>query len=119
MKTHIAYCGLDCYQCPAYKATREGDRPGLEAVARRWSTPAVQLTADDITCDGCHSPKPALDCARCEVKRCAEEKRRETCADCPDHECGKLEKTYSEWSGVDAKPGEARANLAALKPRRG
>ncbi|MBN1875577.1 MAG: DUF3795 domain-containing protein, partial [Anaerolineae bacterium] len=32
----IAYCGLNCAECPAYLATQANDMEALEHVAEEW-----------------------------------------------------------------------------------
>ena len=52
----IAYCGLDCKECPAYQATQDNDQTIREKVAVDWSKEFnADITADDINCDGCQS----------------------------------------------------------------
>ena len=61
----VAYCGLVCTDCGAYKKQK---------------------------CAGCFSDKPMY--RRCPVKKCAGEKQLATCADCGEYEnlkqCKKL-----------------------------
>ena len=38
MSEHIAYCGLDCYKCDAYKATQANDTELMKQVAERWNS---------------------------------------------------------------------------------
>ena len=53
----IAYCGLDCSGCPAYRATQSGNRAALETVLIHWreTYDAPHLTIADIVCDGCRA----------------------------------------------------------------
>ena len=67
----LAYCGLVCSDCGAYRKGR---------------------------CRGCHSEKPMN--ARCKVKPCAQENNCSTCAECKDFEnlndCKKLNNIISK-----------------------
>jgi len=71
----LAYCGLVCSGCGAYRKGR---------------------------CKGCHSDKPMN--AGCKVKPCAMEKNCTTCADCGDFtdlkECRKLNNFISKIFGL-------------------
>ncbi len=56
MKEMIAYCGLSCSACPAFVATKKGDREALTKLAEDWSREfKTTLKADDCLCDGCTS----------------------------------------------------------------
>ena len=49
----IAYCGLDCAECPAYIATRAGDEARLAETATEWSSDDYPVSAAEVPCDGC------------------------------------------------------------------
>ena len=70
----IAYCGLVCSECGAYKKQK---------------------------CQGCHSEKPMF--KNCPVKKCALENCFSTCADCVEFEdlkqCKKLNNFISKIIG--------------------
>ena len=71
----IAYCGLVCSECGAFKKQR---------------------------CEGCHSEKPMH--KGCKVKPCAIERNYTTCAECGDFEnlkdCKKLNNFISKIFGL-------------------
>ena len=71
----IAYCGLVCSDCGAYKKHK---------------------------CQGCHSEKPMF--KNCPVKKCAIENSFSTCADCVEFEdlkqCKKLNSFISKIFGL-------------------
>ncbi|SHK96465.1 Protein of unknown function [Desulfatibacillum alkenivorans DSM 16219] len=94
MEEMIAYCGLDCAQCPSYIATKKDDDViRAKAAAFLNKTYGFDLTPEQVNCDGC-LPKEGRKlgyCATCEVRACGEEKGLENCAHCSDAPCGKLE----------------------------
>jgi len=89
----ISYCGLDCSQCPAYLATRSGDREALERVAADWSKQFdVEVPVEGVICDGCRSDTGRRSgyCGICEVRACGVGKGVITCAHCEDYDCDTL-----------------------------
>ena len=99
----IAFCGILCSECPAFKATQAGDEEALAKQAEEWSSEDSPLEADDLLCDGCiYTDKRVTKfCLDCDVRHCALEKGVENCAHCDDFPCEKLEKPWS--MSVDAK----------------
>ena len=107
----IAYCGLDCAQCPGYLATQSGDPEALAKVAADWSAEyGGNLTVDDVRCNGCQSESgPWMShCAECKMRACGTEKAVANCAHCPDYACDKL----TEFFGFVP---EAKATLDAIR----
>ncbi len=98
----IAYCGLDCGGCPIHLATLEQDRSKrqgmrLEIVRICSQQYGMDLLPKDVTdCEGCRSQKGNLfsGCARCEIRRCAIEKKLMSCAFCSEYACQKLLKHF-------------------------
>ena len=98
MEKMIAYCGLDCTQCPTFTATRENDDAARETVAKQWSKMfQMNLTAKDINCDGCKSGTGRLfgHCLNCEIKKCAAAKELDNCASCEEYACENLEAFFA------------------------
>jgi hypothetical protein len=96
MEKIIAYCGLNCAECPAYLATQSGDPAALERVAAEWRVAfnAPEMTAESIICDGClatNGGRLADYCGMCEIRACALERNMASCAFCADYACAKLE----------------------------
>ncbi len=92
-ETLISYCGMVCSECEAYLATQDNDNDQRATVAEAWSKLyGVQLVPKDINCDGC----VAKNCRHighwqtCEIRRCAQERAVQSCADCADYACQKL-----------------------------
>jgi len=98
----IAYCGLICTNCDAYKATQAGDMEALERAAKQASEQfGVETTAADSMCDGCLSTTGRqIDyCHECAIRLCAVPRHVETCAHCDEYPCDKIE--------AFSKPGSA------------
>ena len=74
MKKFIAYCGLDCEKCDAYKATQNNDNALREKVAKLWSEMnGVEITPEMINCEGCRVDgvkTPYCD-SLCPIRQCA------------------------------------------------
>ena len=98
----VAYCGLVCTECPAYRATKDEDRELLEKTAKRWSTPEHQIRPEDILCDGCKDSGKRMTtfCAMCPVRMCAQVRGVAHCGECEEYACGRLEQ---HWSRIKAK----------------
>ncbi len=108
MKQLIAYCGLDCEKCDAYIATQNNDQALREKTAKYWSElNGVEITPEMINCDGCRMDgrkTPYCDCM-CQIKICAQSKKMETCASCPQV------KNCKTVGMVTINNDEARKNL--------
>lgn len=56
MKKLIAYCGLDCENCDARKATLKNDDALREKTARLWSKMnGEKILPEMINCEGCRA----------------------------------------------------------------
>ncbi len=94
MEQMIAYCGLDCFQCPAYIATQEDSDDKRGETAEMWSKMfKVEIPIDKINCDGCKSGGKRLfqHCLVCEIRACAQKKGLENCGYCEDFACDRVE----------------------------
>jgi hypothetical protein len=103
MEDGLAYCGINCYECPAYLATTNNDNELRASTREKWHTPDYPVTIEDINCEGCKSESGILFkwCNQCEIRKCASENGVVTCAHCDDYICD----TLSEWlkmAGDDA-----------------
>lgn len=98
MSEMIAYCGLDCADCKAFKATQMKDTEQKRQMAKRWTEGLkVEFTPEDIDCKGCKSDVLSGWCRKiCKIRPCAEERKIETCAHCSDYQCGKLKEFLSD-----------------------
>lgn len=95
MNTLIAYCGLNCEQCDARKATIENNDCLRAETARKWCemNHTDQITPESINCMGCRTEGTKFYfCSHmCEVRKCAESKGLETCGQCESKtSCEKL-----------------------------
>jgi hypothetical protein len=63
------YCGGYCGACPDFLATQQ------------------EIAAEDRRCQGCKSAVVLDWCAQCHLKKCAQEKGYETCAECDSFPC--------------------------------
>jgi len=93
----IAYCGLNCAECPGYVATQSGDEEALKKVVAQWSDEySGTLTIDDVRCSGCHATQGPLmsHCSVCGIRVCSAEKSLANCAHCDEFACDKLTKFF-------------------------
>lgn len=89
MKDMIAYCGLDCEKCDAYRATINDDQALRERTAKLWSElNNAAILPDHINCQGCrvNGVKTVYCESLCAIRQCAMKKAVTTCGDCPDFE---------------------------------
>jgi len=88
MKNLIAYCGLDCEECPARIATINNDDKLREETAHKWCemNHTDLITPQSINCMGCRADgiKFAFCDSMCEIRKCAMSKGVKTCGDCCD-----------------------------------
>ena len=101
----IAFCGLDCTECPAYIGTQKEDNELLKKTAKRWSTSKYKLEPADIICDGCIFVEKRLAnfCSECQVRVCGVEKGIENCGHCDDYPCETLKKVWKFLRTPQAK----------------
>lgn len=94
MNQYIAYCGLNCENCEARIATATDDNLMREKVAEEWSQlNSTTITPDMINCVGCRldGVKTPYCETICPIRKCAIEKKVETCGDCKEmKKCDKL-----------------------------
>lgn len=94
----IAFCGLDCGECPGFIATQNDDDSLRKETAEKWSEEhGTDLKKEDINCDGCTSDGKHLDyCQICEIRACGQERGVENCAYCDDYVCELLDRFLQE-----------------------
>ena len=94
MNEYIAYCGLNCENCNAYKATKNNDNKLRAKTAELWSQlNGVNITPEMINCEGCRADgiKTYYCEALCTIRQCALGRDYLTCGDCGEAEtCGRL-----------------------------
>ncbi len=100
----ISYCGINCFKCPAYIAKQTNDDELRQKTAKKWGAVGFMIKTELINCDGCHSDGELLShSSECTVRNCASQKGYETCAECPEYPCGKLEELWSNLHAPEAK----------------
>ncbi len=103
----LAYCGLDCSQCPIYKAAH--DRHYAEQCAKELREKGhPDASADWFTCKGCKGNETLLYDPSCAIRACCIKKGLETCGPCPLYVCDKLQ-AFSKQGDV------AKAAVDSLK----
>ncbi|MFX0015975.1 MAG: DUF3795 domain-containing protein [Promethearchaeota archaeon] len=105
MTEMIAYCGLNCEQCPAFIAKQTNNQVLREKTAKQWSGEGFVVNPDQINCDGCHaSENNFFHCSQCAVRNCSMGKGLTTCAECNDYPCtDKLEALWKQLNIPQAK----------------
>ena len=112
MEKIIAYCGIDCSECPAYLATQKNDKKALKKVAKEWSDESMPFKLEDIYCDGCNQNGRIFSwCNECPIRSCCSEKGFENCAYCDDYFCDNLKMTYDRTPSAKETLDEIKANL--------
>jgi hypothetical protein len=111
MKNMIAFCGLDCAECPALLATKNNDDKKREETAKLWSKIyRADIKAKDIDCEGCVSGSGRLfgHCRVCEIRKCGLEKTVLNCAHCDKYVCDKLSEFFKLAPEAGQKLDELR-----------
>ena len=94
MERMIAYCGVDCFECPTFRAAQKDDDQKRMKVAELWSVVfKMELKAEDINCDGCLTKSGRLfnHCKVCYIRKCCQEKKIDNCAYCHEFICQELD----------------------------
>lgn len=76
-----AYCGLYCEACSVYIASQFNPER-LSIIAAK-----MNVTSEEMHCNGCKSEVVSKHCRTCEMKICAIEKGLESCAYCEEIPC--------------------------------
>ncbi len=109
----IAYCGLNCGDCDAFKATQAKDFERKKEIAKRWTEGlSVQFQPEDVNCNGCVSDTISGWCRKiCKIRPCAEERKVKTCGHCQDYPCVKLKEFLSNEPAATKTLEEIRGTL--------
>lgn len=95
----IAFCGLDCFECPVYIATQQQDDARKQKLAAEYSTPALALSAADISCAGCFSDSVSgAICGGCPMRECALGRTIGSCGYCEQYPCERIERHVAPGS---------------------
>ena len=102
----MGYCDLDCEKCNSRLATiYDDDNLRVVQAAMYSNIFGLELTKEDINCDGCKCDgKKLWYCANCEIRACAIEHKVEKCKECQEYPCDKIK----NFGKID----ESRATLA-------
>ena len=92
MERLIAYCGLDCTECDAYKATLHNDQALREKTAAEWSKAYnFSFTPEMINCTSCQGNGAKIGhCLDCEMRKCAVGKAVVNCGACAEFKTCKI-----------------------------
>ena len=117
MSEMIAYCGLDCAECNAFKATQAKDSERKKQLAKQWTEGLkVEFRPEDINCDGCISDSLRIFgyCNVCEIRKCGREKKVKNCAYCHKYPCEKLSGLFSGYSKAKETLDEIRREVSIV-----
>jgi len=108
----LAFCGLDCNECPVFQATRADDQAQKVWLAMEYSAPSDCFHPSDMTCLGCHQQSHPLSkmCRACEIRRCASQHVLNTCAECYEFPCVLIERFVPVETDNRNKLDEVNAN---------
>ncbi len=99
MNNIIAFCGINCSECPAFIATQKNDENERKKVAELWNKEfKANLEPKDINCLGCLTDTEQVFnyCKICEIRKCGKGKKVENCAHCVDYPCELLNKFLAQ-----------------------
>jgi Protein of unknown function (DUF3795) len=114
MEKMMAFCGVNCHECPTFLATKANDDEKRAEVAQLWSKEfGANIKPEDINCNGCVSDSGVLfgHCQTCEIRKCALEKETENCAHCSDYSCEKLNTVLDTTPDAKKRLDEIRAAI--------
>lgn len=108
----ISACGLDCYTCECYEATKKNDLEKKKEVAAKWSeTYGADISPAAINCDGCMSNGAHINwCNECPIRTCVTAKGYTSCADCADFPCPNGEFLYKSAPATKETIMKLKAN---------
>jgi len=108
MNNMIAYCGLSCSSCPIHQATLEQNLSAQQtmriSIARICSEQyGMKLQPHEVNdCDGCRTITDRIfsACRNCLIRKCAQDRKLESCAYCADYACEQLLKIFADDPGA-------------------
>lgn len=104
MSDLMAYCGIDCGECSAYKATAANDDALREQTAAEWRKMfSPNIKAEDINCLGCKSDIRFSHCNVCNIRTCSSGKSLNHCAECDAFGCDDLKGFWQMAPGLKEK----------------
>jgi hypothetical protein len=114
MEKIIAYCGLICTECPAYKAHKNDDEQLRIKTAEEWSKMfKAKLKPKSINCVGCLETEGILffHCMECKIRVCCQGKTIPNCAYCNDYGCEHITEFFDFVPDAKKVLDDIRANL--------
>ncbi|MFN2234859.1 MAG: DUF3795 domain-containing protein [Anaerolineales bacterium] len=117
---HLAYCGLNCAECPVFIATITNDTELKQRTADEWGKNyseyigKKELTVEDMNCHGCQSVDGIrfVGCENCPIRKCSSGKNLTTCADCTEYTiCAML-------NGFFTTASQAKENLERIRAQK-
>jgi len=98
-----SYCGLNCAECDAFKATINNDNGLREKTAQAWSAMYnAAITTEQINCTGCKSDGvKVFHCSNCKIRECNIKNNRKNCSGCERYPCE--DENYVISHSADAK----------------
>jgi hypothetical protein len=112
MKEIIAYCGINCIECPAYLATQKGNIKEIEKVAKEWSSGSLSFKPEEIYCDGCNGEGRIFSwCGECPIRSCCRQKGFQNCGYCEDYFCDNLKNTFDKTPSAKEQLDDFRKSL--------
>lgn len=101
MNQMMAYCGLMCDECSAYKATVADSDKLRKTTAEQWSKMyKADIRPEQINCRGCRSNVRFAHCNVCEIRACCIEKQLDHCGECASSPCSKVKAIVDHVPGV-------------------
>ncbi len=95
----LAYCGLNCSECPVYLASVEKNTAGQIWLAKEYSSDMCTFSKEDMNCLGCHSDTVSQKmCGDCEIRICGMKKSYGSCAECGEFPCSVLKENFDDES---------------------
>lgn len=101
MDKMMAYCGILCSECDAFKATKDNNDELRRATAGQWSKMyGAEINPEMINCLGCRSELLFSHCGECEIRNCAIEKQVDHCGLCDSFPCEITKQIIDNVPGV-------------------
>jgi hypothetical protein len=113
----IAFCGINCSDCPCYQGTVRADLELLQKTADEWSGPDKKYGANDMICLGCTRENTDFLfswCKGCGIRNSALEKGVANCVTCDGYDdCEKIRSFLDHHAKPKALMGLLREKYKA------
>ncbi len=105
----LAYCGILCSECPAYKATVANNDDMRRQTANEWSVMySADISPEQVNCLGCKSELRFAHCGMCEIRKCALVKKLDNCGLCASFACELLDPVFKSSPEIRDRLEKAR-----------